>query len=154
MSVVNFPEAAQLKPLLSDLIGKDVTFGGGDAAVPDPSSVNDLLAVYVGKDDAPVMLAGGNKAFAYFSGAALALIPKGRAEDAIADSEADEDLLENYREILNVVTRAVNDQGRAHVRLVPGSTADLSQLPPAEDAKGYEVGVDGYGDGNLYFWRF
>lgn len=153
MPAVNFPEAAPLKSLLADLLGKDLVFAG-DATPPDPQSIGNLLAVYVGKDDAPLMLAGGDKAFAYLSGAALALVPKGRAEDAINGSEVDEDLLENYREILNVVTRAVNDQGRAHVRLVPGSVVDLSALPATVDTKGYTVQIDGYGNGDLFFWRF
>ncbi len=152
MATISYPETGRLKPLLSDLIGKDISFVT-DAALPEPSDIVRQLTVYVGDDDTPLMLAGGDMSFAYFAGAALALVPKARAEDAIALNEVDEDLLENYREIMNVVTRAVNDQGGPHVRLVPGSTVDLDALPTPSDGRALGVDIAGYGAGSLAFWR-
>jgi hypothetical protein len=152
MPQVRFPEQLHLKNLLTDLIGKDVSFAV-DVVAPSPTDVAGYLTMFVGDDDAPLMLAAGDIRFAHLAGAALALIPKGRAEDAIAAGDADPDLIENYREVMNVITRAVNDTGGAHVRLIPGSSVDVASLGEPVDASGLEADVDGYGRGHLYFWR-
>ena len=153
MSAVTIPEAADLKPLLADLIGKDVSFGqGGDPA--EPATIEGQLTLYVGDGGQPFMLAGGDAAFAHLAGAALALVPKARAEDAVASGQPDDDLLENYREIMNVVTRVVNDQGGPHVRLVPGSSVSLSELPTPSAGRCSPTSIENYGDGTLSVWVF
>ncbi len=150
---VTIPEANTLVPMVSALIGKDIFVRGEDSG-PEPASIAQFLTVFVGDEGEPLILAGGDASFAYYAGAALALIPKGRAEDAIGGAEPDPDLVENYREIMNVLTRVVNDQGGPHVRLVPGSTADLAELPEPKSGRAYSLEVDGYGTGNLCFWKF
>ncbi len=149
---VEIPEPNQLMPLVSALIGKDLSLEG-ESTPPEPTALGELLTVFVGDEGEPLMLAGGDPSFAYLSGAALALIPKGRAEDAINGRDADPDLLDNYREIMNVITRVINDAGDAHVRLVPGSSADLDALPEPRSGRGYGIAIDGYGSGTLCFWK-
>ncbi len=150
---VRIPETSDLIPLLTALIGKDLSFDSGVDPLT-PAEVEQHLTLFVGDDDAPLMLAGGDKAFAYFSGAALAMVPKGRAEDAITAREPDEDLLENYFEVMNVVTRVINDQGGDHVRLIPQSSVVLADLPEPAKGSGLDVNMDGYGTGKLSFWLF
>ena len=79
-------------------------------------------------------------------------MPKGRAEDAISSGSVDQDLYENYFEIMNVLTRVVNDAGGDHVRLVPGSSVDPEAIPAASSGRSCTIGVDGYGEGKLSFW--
>lgn len=150
---VRVPDTADLIPLLTGLIGKDLTFQAGVDPLP-PAEVEEHLTLFVSDDDAPLMLAGGDKAFAYFAGAALAMVPKGRAADAITARQPDEDLLENYFEVMNVITRAVNDQGGDHVRLIPQSSVVLADLPEPAKGAGLDVTIDGYGTGKLSFWLF
>ncbi len=150
---VRIPETAELIPLLTALVGKDLTFEiGVDPLTPD--EVEQYLTLFVSDDDSPLMLAGGDKSFAYLSGAALAMVPKGRAEDAITGNEPDEDLLENYFEVMNVVTRAINDQGGDHVRLIPQSSVVLTDLPDPVKGSGIDINLDGYGTGKMSFWLF
>jgi len=149
---IKIPEANEIVPLLSALIGKDMRVGAESSPV-EPSTIVEHLTVFVADDGTPVMLAGGDAPFAYFSGAALALIPKGRAEDAISGGEPDPDLTDNYREVMNVLTRVINDAGDIHVRLVPGSKPDLEALPEPRSGRAYEFDIDGYGTGALNFWK-
>jgi len=103
---------------------------------PDPTEIRPLLTA----------------AFAHLSGAALALVPLETAQSAIDTETDDEDLLENYREILNVVTRAINDQGGAHVRLIPGDSPLPDPLPATSGGHEYSITIEGYGEGKMFFW--
>ena len=149
---VRIPETSDLIPLLTALIGKDLNFEAG-VDPSTPAEIEEHLTLFVSDDNAPLMLAGGDKAFAYLAGAALAMVPKGRAEEAITGA-ADEDLLENYFEVMNVVTRAVNDQGGDHVRLIPQSSVVLADLPEPVKGAGLDIDIDKYGTGRLSFWLF
>ena len=148
---VRTPDPAEIRPLLTGLIGRrcspvrKMTFAKAE-------SIADYLAVFVGDDGAPLMLAGGDIAFAHLSGAALALVPLEQAQFAIDSKTNNDDLLENYREILNVVTRAINDQGGDHVRMIPGDAPLPDPLPATSGGHEYTVTIDGYGDGKLFFW--
>lgn len=150
---VRMPETAGLIPLLTSLLGKSITFVSGVEPLV-PSDVEDHLMLFVSDDDAPLMLAGADKAFAYYSGAALGMVPPGPAKEAINSSEKDEDLLENYFEVMNIVTRVVNDQGGDHVRLIPQSSVVLGELPEIVKGAGLDITVEGYGTGKLTFWLF
>lgn len=148
---VRTPDITEIRPLLTDLIGREcepsrkITFA-------KPDSITDFLAVFAGDDDAPLMLAGGDSAFAHLSGAALALVPVEQATEAIESETLNDDLLENYREILNVVTRAINDQGGAHVRLIPDGAPLPDPLPPTSGGHEYTIDIEGYGAGKMFFW--
>lgn len=148
---VRTPDPAEIRPLLTDLIGRQceptrkITFA-------KPESISDYLAVFAGDDDAPLMLAGGDASFAHLAGAALAMAPAETARAAIESGADDEELIENYREILNVVTRAINDQGGDHVRLIPDGSPLPDPLPTTSGGHEYSITIEGYGDGKMYFW--
>ena len=148
---VRTPDPTELRPLLTDLIGREceptrkITFA-------KPDTISDYLAVFAGDDDQPMMLAGGDHAFAHLSGAALALVPAERANQAIDDGVNDPEMMENYREILNVVTRAINDQGGSHVRLIPDGRPLPDPLPQTSGGHEYAIEIEGYGAGKMYFW--
>ncbi len=146
MTTSTLPAPAQLQPLLSSLLGKDVTIV--------PGAGFDLAELrfdpYVGDDNVVRYVVGSSKEFAAFSGAALAMLPPGRAEDAIAEG-GDEMLDMAYHEVLNVLTRAINDLGGVHVRLPVGEDTVTPELAPDASAA-FTVSIAGYGDGSLMFW--
>lgn len=150
---VRIPATNELIPLLTALVGRDLTFSANSEPLP-PMEFIDHLTLFVDDDDLPVMLAGGDAAFAYRSGAALAMVPGGRADEAIETGVADEDLLENYFEVMNVLTRVINDQGSDHVRLIPESSVDLDEMPDPEKGAAMDIEIEGYGIGKLNFWLF
>jgi len=75
------------------------------------------------------------------------MMPAGRAE---SDSP-DEELLEFYREIVNVLSGRVNVKNPVHIRLVPGSTGEGSWPGGAGSGTCYQVTVGDYGSGNIAF---
>ena len=95
---------------------------------------------------------------AAFAGAALALIPKGVANDCVKDGELTEMLADNFHEVLNVASAWFNGKGAPHVSLGevtdpggrPAQTVQAVVANHAERAD-FEVEVDGYGKGVLRF---
>ena len=51
MPAIQFPEPAALKPLLSDLIGKEVFFQDVVRDAPAPADIGEYVTLYVGDDD-------------------------------------------------------------------------------------------------------
>ncbi len=146
MSTRLLPIPSQLRPILLSLLGKEVTITPGVAV--DPSLMR--LDNYVGDDNTVHYVVGASKEFAAYSGAALAMLPAGRAQDAI--KSGDDDMLEMaYHEVLNVLSRAINDMGGAHVRLPVGEHFETPALDPAH-GQGYSVEIAGYGTGLMGIW--
>ena len=81
-SVLALPESKDLAPLLSGLLGRDAAVVESDLV--DPGLHVAWVRAFVDNDGEALVLAGGDLAFAMYAGAALAMIPPGRAEDAIA----------------------------------------------------------------------
>lgn len=150
---VRIPAPADLLPLLSALIGRDLKHTINSEPL-EPSAVENKLTLFVDDVDDPLMLAGGDDAFAFLSGAALAMLPKVRAEEAIASGVDSDDLMDCYFEVMNVLTRVINDQGGDHVRLIPQSSVVLSDLPDPVKGTGLDIEIDGYGTGRISFWLF
>ncbi len=146
MSTRTLPSPAQLRPLLASLLGKDVdiTLGGSF----DQASMK--IDTYVGDDNEVCYVVGSSKEFSAYSGAALAMLPPGRAAEAIKDGD-DEMLEMAYQEVLNVLTRAINDLGGVHVRLPVGESFEAPDLA-ANEPTTYTIDVSGYGPGVIAFW--
>lgn len=146
--MANFPTQDELSSLLGNLLGKDVTLTPIDRFAPHAQASHGLID----NDDNLRYVLGADLAFAHRTGAALAMMPAG-AIDSV--TEPDDDLLENYHEVANILSRAVNESAETRVRLDP----DMDQQTPAVagatsagTAVTYLVTVDGYGDGSLGIW--
>ena len=119
------PGSLQLRNLLEDLLGREVTVTAGD-----PLSVKDLptgvVAVFVDNSQQLVAVMGLDLGLAANAGAALGLIPAGAAEDAIEAKQLPATLAENVGELCNVLTSVLNREGAPHVKLhqviYPGGT--------------------------------
>ncbi|MFP3906280.1 MAG: hypothetical protein ACLFWR_04565 [Acidimicrobiales bacterium] len=91
------------------------------------------------------------------AGAALAAIPPSAARDAVKTGALDENLLENFREVSNVMSSLLNTPATPHLTLVDVWPSDHPDLPTeAWDVlanptkrREYAVTIEGYDDGHL-----
>lgn len=146
------PVQEDLRDLLTDLLGREASVVRTEEPVDAPRAVAD----YVTDDGAVAAVVGCDLAFACRAGAAITLVPPPAAEEALAEGTLTPTLVENLREILNVMARLLNSAQTPHVRLrevyPPGSEppADAARLwaQPA-DRRGFDVEIQGYGSGRL-----
>ena len=106
MSNRAMPTAQEIAKLLSDLLDREVT----TKTLPPAALGNGpaLLASYGEAGGEVVALLVCDVAAAASLGAALSMLPAGRAEESVRAGALDEFVMENFREICNVVTRLVN----------------------------------------------
>ncbi len=144
-------EDGDTRQLLEKLIGKGVSQSEPSSKEIHPSTLRGLVT----DENELVALIGSDLAFAHFSGAALAMVPLD-AVDADATSP-DEDLLEVYGEVANVLSRVVNEALPERVRIDPGIVHPIEELAniirQGELAFGRSVSIDGYGAGVLAVWH-
>lgn len=144
------PPTPEIDRLLCGLFNRDVSTEKLDAMSPHPEACFGL----VDNDNQLRYVIGSDLAFAHRSGAALAMIPVGAAEDAGVD-DPDEDLLECYQEVANMTSRAVNEASDERVRLDPGIAHDraaIETLIATGAGVLLDVTIAGYGNGHLGIW--
>lgn len=143
-------QEAEVSELLANLIGREVTAVSCDSVETHEATVRGLVT----NENQLVAAIGSDLDFAHRSGAALAMIPVGRCDDA--GDQADSDLLDVYREVSNVISRLVDEAVPGRVRLDPGMDhpddalqAIVATAPPLIQC---EVTIDGYGSGRFGVW--
>jgi len=145
------PSSMAVRELLERLLGRDV-----DAVVcPPPITATAVLGLYACERDRMTTVATLDLPLAACLGSALALLPPGIAESAIADGELPDDLAENVGEVLNVLTVVLNEHSSTRQRLY----ASYPGIAAPADAAAYskalgnrldlQVSVPGYGSGTL-----
>lgn len=147
------PSRHAVRTLLEGLLGRDVSV---DDAAPVPPKASNIVAVYVTDRLAVSALAVMDiEAAARFAGA-LAMLPKGSIDEAIAEKDMHPGLRENCHEVLNVFSSVFNVAKAPHVRLYemigPGGVVpqDIAALSAAVGNRmDITVGVAGYGPGHL-----
>jgi hypothetical protein len=147
------PSRAVVRSVLEDLIGRPVDLADADPVSSGPSNV---VAVYVTDQLAMSAVVVLDLAGAARLGAALGLLPRGGAEDAVDEGHLSGMLRDNCHEVLNVLASTFNVPGAPHVRLyelygpdssLPTDVAGLSQaLGRRLDVR---LSVAGYGDVHL-----
>lgn len=151
---MSLPHRKQLKDLFEGLLGRDVAIGDTSPVVfeaPRP-----VVATYVDDTHRLTTVVVMDQALAAYAGAALALVPKGAAEDAIENRMLPPNLFENSAEILNVLAAPIGDASGVHQRL-DATFAPSDTVPPQVQAHGatlgaredVEVDIAGYGRGSL-----
>jgi hypothetical protein len=152
---VRVPAPKNIKDLFEGLLGRDVSLGDG-VPVPLDARPRPTTAVYVNDNHALSAVALMDFPLTAYSGAALALLPKGGAEDAIDEKDLPPTLLENAAELLNVLAAPVGDASGVHQRL--HQTFGPDQLPPSDVSAwsarlgsrlDVELDIKGYGKGTL-----
>lgn len=141
---------AQVIGLLQDLLSRDISLDIIPAIEAHPSTYRGL----VNDDNEVVALIACDVAFAHRSGAALAMIPNGVVADK--GDEPDEEFIELYHEVANVLSRLVNEAHPSRVRIDPGMVIPVEQLQNIMDTGRpivlSTVDIAGYGSGNLGVW--
>lgn len=142
---MEFPDESELGETLGMALGKDVEVSEADDFEADSCTSSTWL--FVDDDDTPLCVVATELRLAHSAGAALAMMPPGRAECDDVDAE----LVENYREVVNIISGAVNALNPSgHIRLVPGTCG--TEAPPPDDADSVlTVEIDGYPVGNIAF---
>ena len=155
MSVgLSFPNVA---PLLGSVLAKQITVKPSSASVLPPNATA-VVALYVDDQGSPVCFCAADLSLAANAGAALALYPAQAATDCIRTAKLDSELLENFREVLNICARLFDSALGQHVSL-RSVYLGLKQMPPNEMAlftsvspnfkSSFEVSIAGYGGGRL-----
>jgi len=139
----------EVRQVLGGLLGQTISLTPCDAINLHPQTRRGLLT----DNNALVGLIGCDLDFAHKAGAALAMVPVSQVE--AAGSEPDEELMEFYIEVANVMSRLVNEAGSIHIRIDPGLGITDELFDGAIERStlfANTVDIDGYGPGNLGFW--
>jgi hypothetical protein len=147
------PSRHGVRTLLEGLIGRDVAIRDSQ---PVPPKASNVVAVYVTDKLAVSALAVANIEAAARLGGALAMLPRGGVEDAIAAKELYPALRDNCSEVLHVLAGVFNVSNAPHVRLyemVGPNGAVASDIAALSAAVGNRMDVSldvaGYGPGLL-----
>jgi hypothetical protein len=151
------PQPKDIRDLLLDLLGRDVTLAAGDVWAPLPHE-GAVVAEFINDASRLTAVAVGDLSFAGFVGAAIGLLPAGGVHDMIAEGRLSSMVVDNIYEVLNVTSSLFNTEGQPHVRIgtmhgpggpLPGDLpAVVRRLTERIDVT---VDVAGYGQGRLAF---
>jgi hypothetical protein len=149
------PAAKDVRDMLTGLVGKDVAVAPGAPVTPTPEKPV-AVAVYVDPHMAVNALCVMDLGAAAYTGAALALLPPGGAQDAVEeDHELTGMLVEALHEVVNVLSALFNVPGAPHSKLhklyAPGDElpGDISGMLANFNRLDLALEVPGYGKGAL-----
>lgn len=153
--VVHLPQPKQVRELLTDLLGREVTLTPAPPFAPGPDTPASV-AVYVDDHLRISALIVCDLTLSAHTGAAIGLVPVGGSEAAIEDGKLTDVLGENLYEVLNIAASMFNVAGADHLRLHalhpagppldPQLRISTLTLGRREDLS---VDVAGYGSGAL-----
>lgn len=149
------PAAMQVRDVLSSTLERDVEVEPAEEAVRPTTPA--VTGIYVDDDFRTVAMVSIEASMAAQIAGAMALLAPGRAAAAFDRAGVlPPDLLENIREVLNIMARMLNVEGAPHVRLY--TVYDSGSVPPRDVAEWLQsyrprldlvVSVKGYGDGAM-----
>jgi hypothetical protein len=119
------PEQSEVKEFLANLLGKPIAIERGTPVVLTPRKPS-VVSVYQLDDGSVGALTVCDIEFAAGSGAALALIPTQVVKESIEQSKIPDNILENFKEIMNIFTGVFNKPDCPHVAL-----SGIHIAPPA-----------------------
>ncbi len=114
--VVHLPQPKQVRELLTDLLGREVTLTPAPPFAPGPDTPASV-AVYVDDHLRISALIVCDLTLSAHTGAAIGLVPVGGSEAAIEDGKLTDVLGENLYEVLNIAASMFNVAGADHLRL-------------------------------------
>ena len=151
---LDLPPVEALEKLFFELYGKPVPLKSLPRGPVEPPWV---VSVYRGGDDTARVACLCELVLACRAGAALSMMPVETAEESVASGHLSETLLENYREVMNVMATVLSGHGvRVVLREITGppENAPPELLRKALTSKrrlDAEVSLPGYGAGRLMF---
>jgi hypothetical protein len=155
VGTVPLPAAKDVRDMLTGLVGKPVAVNPGAPVTPTPDKPV-AVAVYVDPHMAINALCVMDLGAAAYTGAALALLPPGGAQDAVEeDGELTSLLVEALHEVVNVLSALFNTPGAPHSKLhklyAPGDDlpGDIEGLLANFNRIDLAIEVPGYGKGAM-----
>jgi hypothetical protein len=152
---VQLPAAKDVRDMLTGLVGKPVGVNPGAPVTPTPDEPV-AVAVYIDPQMAINALCVMDLGASAYTGAALALLPPGGAQDAVEeDHELSGMLVEALHEVVNVLSALFNTPGAPHSKLhklyAPGEDlpGDISGMLANFNRIDLAIEVPGYGKGGL-----
>ena len=152
---VALPVAQSVREMLTGLVGKPVSVSPGAPVTPTATSPVSV-AVYVDPQMAINALCVMDLGASAYTGAALALLPPGGAQDAVEeDKELSGMLVEALHEVVNVLSALFNTPGAPHSKLhklyAPGDDlpGDIEGMLAGFNRLDVAIEVQGYGKGAL-----
>lgn len=153
--MTTLPPTKLIKDVLDGLLGREVSVTPTDALTPT-DTIGGALALYIDDSDLLGAVAGWDLDAAAYTGAAVALVPVRGAEASIEDRYLAENLLENLREVSNVLASVFQHPGNPHLRLEQ-MYRPINEAPDDAIRLLYALGhridlsvdVPGYGSGRL-----
>ncbi len=151
---VQLPAAKDVRDMLTGLVGKPVGVNPGAPVTPTPDKPVSV-AVYVDPHMAINALCVMDLAASAYTGAALALLPPGGAQDAVEeDGELTGLMAEALHEVVNVLSALFNVPGAPHSKLhklyapgddlpgdIEGMLANFNRIDLALEIPGYGKGA-------------
>jgi hypothetical protein len=153
--IVALPAPKDVRDMLSGLIGKPVGVNPGAPVTPTPDKPVSV-AVYVDPHMAINAICVMDLGASAYTGAALALLPPGGAQDAVEeDGELSGLMVEALHEVVNVLSALFNTAGAPHSKLhklyAPGDDlpGDIEGMLANFNRLDLVIEVPGYGKGGL-----
>lgn len=153
---IPLPIQEGVRDLLSDLLGTGVAVDKTSPLAFEEEDSKGVIGEFINDDDQSVALCIADLKFACYLGAALSMIPAAAANESIKRNDLPQNLLENYSEVLNVMSRLVNSSTTPHLRLgkvhiVPGDLPEavLKAMEFPSLRRDFVATISGYGSGNV-----
>jgi hypothetical protein len=155
--VAHYPLPIQedIRDFLVDLLGRGVAVDKGSVLELDADAAA-VVADYQTDDGELAAVVVLDGPLACRAGAALVMVPSVVAEESVTANVVPDSLLDNVREIVNIMARQLNGESSPHVRLrsvhvlpteLPPDTAGLLAEPEAR--RSFDLTIEGYGSGKL-----
>ncbi len=153
-----FPMPIQeaVRDLLMDLLGRGIAVTKGEPMDLEPDVVA-AVAHFVTDTGVVGVVCMADLPLAAALGAALTMMPSPVVQDSVRKNRFDEEmLLENFTEVVNIMTRLFNSADTPHlklgeVRTLPGELPENVEKLVAQPSarRNFDVTIEGYGDGRL-----
>ena len=156
-SDIPLPMQEAVRDLFGDLLSRGCSVDKAEDPLAFGPEMPAVIADYVDADGIVAGTAMADLPFACRSGSALVMMPKNVAEEAIDAGELDGDMLDCYKEVVNVLSRLMNSADTPHVRLrgmyqtgelLPGEVRAMLRGDSCR-RRDYVVSIEEYGEGRL-----
>ncbi len=157
-SKIPLPIQEVLKDFFVDLLGKGAAASKGrELKLKPDGEAKYVVAVYEDKYDRVGALCISELMMAAVGGAALVLAAPTILPEVEAAQQLPANLLDNYREVVNILASVLNTPSTPHLRLTSIHTWPDEDLPAEAwgvietpgNRRDFEITVDGYGGGRL-----
>lgn len=154
---VPLPLQEAVRDLFGDLLSRGCSVDKAGEPLTVAPDVPLVIADYVDNDGEVAGTALADLSFACRSGSALVMMPANVAEEAIEAGSLDGDMLDCYKEVVNVLSRLMNSADSPHVKLrgmyqtgelVPGEVRAMLRGEGCR-RRDYIVAIQEYGEGRL-----